>query len=60
MTNFERYKGDLFELLLDSIGVINGEPVSCRHSECESCEFFYPTEMCTEQARKWLCKEVEG
>ncbi len=58
MTNREKFKDDLDEILADAIAVKRGEPVQCEECDCSECKFSR-NESCIEQAKAWLNAEYQ-
>lgn len=59
MTNFEKYKKELIEMMIDSynfLGLANGVPTLCNKLDCSKCDWF-DNETCRIKRKEWIESE---
>jgi hypothetical protein len=58
MTNFEKHKDELCEILSHYIGVFDDKPYFCDDLRCIGCDFSSYSLDCIQDVEDWLKKEA--
>lgn len=58
MTNREKFKDELDDILIERLAVKDGKPVVCAKTRCEECTYYGRT-VCRDRIRDWLNSEYQ-
>lgn len=59
MTNFEKSKEELINLIANRMALVGGKPVGCFGVDCHNCDFYRRDDKCRERAKEWLLSEYQ-
>ena len=59
MTNFEKWKEELINLIANRMALVCGKPVGCFGVSCRNCDFYRKDDNCRERAKEWLLSEYQ-